>query len=380
MKITNNKGIALIYSLFTTVILISLSTLFVLRTVHEKNIIGVEKNLAQSFHASNAGTQAGLDGLDNLINNFLLNTISNSTPSGVISTTLSYVSSDDGIGWLLYSVRDNNTPVLLENGAQAEYTQTGTIGNLNYTYNIIITEKEDPIAVTSTSWDFSYNYRVESASTVNNVSKDIVITGDFTVRVQKDNFAKYALFTNAQTLPNGTNVWFTNQTNFNGPLHTNERFNFAFNPSGIFDGAVIQSDQSARFYNRGWPVLLDSNANGTRDVPIFNTGFTRDEAIVTLTSPSQKQDMIDQASANQTYLVDGIYTPNDGTTLTGGIYVEGDSSIALSVNGSNQAVYTVNQGGAIKIITVDDSTQQTTIEDVSAGSTNTYSGMPTGLD
>ena len=62
--------------------------------------------------------------------------------------------------------------------------------------------------------------------------------GDFIVRVRKDNFAKFALFTDHHGLPSGDTVWFTGETNFAGPIHTNERYNFAFDPSGIFEGEV----------------------------------------------------------------------------------------------------------------------------------------------
>jgi hypothetical protein len=381
MRLRNNKGVAFVYTLFTVVILMILSTLFVLRTVHEHRMAQIERNLTKSFYASHGGANAGIDGLDNLINNFLLNTIASATPSGVVSTATSYVSSKDGVGWLLYAVRDSTgTPVLSVNEAQAEYTQSGTLGNTNYQYTIVITEKSDPITVNTDTWDFPFFYKIRATATHGGTSQNVIISGDFTVRLQKDNFAKYALFTNSQTLPSGTNVWFTDKTNFSGPVHTNERFNIALNPSGTFEGLVEQRRQEARFYNAGWPVLLDADFNGTRDVPTFNAGFNRNVSPITLSSSTDKQSMIDQATNKTNITTNGIHVPNDGTQMTGGIYVRGDSTINMSVDNNSNAVYSIVQGTDSKVITVDRVLQQTTVQNVSTSTTTTYAGLPDGIE
>lgn len=379
MRRNSEKGAALIITLFVMITLVSLSSLFILRTVHENRMAKMERDIAKSFYASQGSAQVALESLDNLINNFLLNTITNAAPSGVVSSVNSYYSSGDGIGWLLFSVRDDNVPVLAQNGEQAEYTRSGLLNNFNYQYTIIITEKSDPLLVTANVWDFPFNYRIESSVPSNGITDNIVLTGDFTVRIRKDNFAKYALFTSSQTTQSGNNVWFTNKTNFDGPVHTNERFNFALNPSGTFYGTIDQVESTARFYNNGSPVLLDADFNGADDVPVFNSGFNREVTSVALSSSSQKQDMIDEASASQSYAADGIYTPNNGTSLTGGIFVKGDSTINMTVDAGNNAVYTITQGSTTKIITVNKTAQQVTINDIAAGTTQTYSGLPDGI-
>lgn len=377
---SDERGIALISTLFFVFIFLSLGSLIVLRTFHENTTVAVEKESAKSFYAALGGANAALDGLDTLINTYLLNTISSANPSGVISFAQSNVASGDGIGWLLYAVRNNNTPVLTQNGAQAEYSQTAALGDYTYQYNIIMTEKSDPVTVSPNVWDFPYNYRIESVGTSGTTTQKLLINGDFTVRLQRDNFARYALFTNTQTMPSGTNVWFTNKTSFAGPIHTNTRFNIALNPSGIFDGVAEQHEQQARFYNQGWSILLDAAANSPYDVPTFNAGFNRGVDAVSLSSPVQQQDMIDQAQGGQTFSSNGIYLPNNGSSVTGGIYIRGDSTINMDVNASNNARYTITQGSTTTIMTVDRSAQQTSMEVVGSGTVNTYSGLPDGLD
>ncbi|HBO96855.1 MAG TPA: hypothetical protein DD648_02285 [Candidatus Omnitrophica bacterium] len=375
---SNNRGAALVIVLFVMTVLLGLGDVFVVRTINERNMTSRERENAKAFYAAHGGTQAGLDGLDNLINNFLNNTIASANPSSVISFTTSYVNADDGIGWLIYSVRDsNNVPVLTQNGDQAEYTASAAIGDNTYQYKIVMMEKTDPLTITPDVWEFSYNYRIESTGTAGTTLGKILLSGDFAVRVQRDNFAKFSLFTNSQTTQSGTNVWFTDKTRFAGPVHTNNRFNFALNPSGTFDDLITQNDQYAKFYNGGSAVNLDADYNGTLDVPVFNSTFERDAGTITLSSSSQQTDMEAQALGGQTFSSNGIYVPNSGGNLTGGIYVRGDGTVNMSVDGNNNPVYTITQGGTTRTITVDQVNNTTTVVGTQ---TDTYNGVPDGID
>ena len=216
-SIKNEKGMALIVSLFVVVVLLGLGTVFALRTVNEANMSRRERQLAKAFYISEAGTETGLDAVDNLINNYMFNTVNGMNPSVLINTAQNYVNGDDGIGFLMQTVQYNGTQVLTLNESQAEYTGASvSYGEGSFSYKIVITEKNDPNTVNPDVWDFPFNYRVEATADSSGVSHTAKLHGDFTVRVQRDNFAKYALFTNTQTMPSGTNVWFTNKTNFAG--------------------------------------------------------------------------------------------------------------------------------------------------------------------
>lgn len=385
MNLNNKKGVIFIFMLFAMVLLISFGSIFILRTVNENKMAKVERERAKSFYIAEGGSQEALNGLNNLVNNYMFNTINNYNPSSLISITQNYAGSpnSDGVGFLVLMARDPEAPddaILTINGEQAEY-DSGSInfGSGNYQYKLIITEKIDPVTVTPDTWEFPYNYRIESSGASEGIAGKILLSGDFTVRVQRDNFAKYALFTNSQTMPSGTNVWFTHKTDFNGPVHTNGRFNIALNPSGTFDGFVSQHEQMARFYNSGWTILLDDDHNAALDVPTFNAGFCRGVDTISLSSSVQKQDLIDQSQGGQTFAGNGIFLANDGVELEGGVYVNGDSTVDLSVDGNNNAVYTIVQGATTKVITVDETNNQTDILTVGVG-TETYSGIPDGID
>lgn len=378
MKLSNQKGAIFVLSLLVMMVLVVLSSVFIYRAVTEKNLADRERKLTQALFISESGANAGLEKLDTLINTHMLNTINGTNPSTVSSRASTYVTSQDGLGFLNEFVKNAGVAQLAVSGSQATYSQAATsAGGGTYQYTIYITEKSNPIAITSSIWDFSYNYRIETNGTKSNIPRNLKLSGDFTVRVQKDNFAKYALFTNAQTLPNGTNVWFTNRTNFAGPLHTNGRYNIAFNPSGVFDGAVTQADSLTRFHNNGSSVNLNNDHNGSIDVPTFNSTFTRGATSITLSSSVAQTDMANQASGNTTISSNGIYLPNNGTALTGGIYIRGDSTVSLSVIGGN-AVYTIVQGASTKTITVNKTANTTSV--VSGGAPTTYSGIPDGVD
>jgi len=377
-SLRKQNGSALVIGLFVTVFLIGFGTMFIMSVQHENQMTIRMREESKAFYAAQGGANAGFDALDNLINNYLRNTVSNANPNSLAGYTQGRVSSGDGLGWLLYAVRDNNNPVLIQNGEEAQYSQTATLGENSYQYLITITEKEDPETVNPDVWDFSYNFVIDSDGQAAGNTKNVIIDGDFTVRVQKDNFAKYALFTNIQELPNGDYVWFTDNTNFAGPVHTNEMFNFAFDPSGTFDGLVTQDEEEARFLNGGSPITMDADFNGSDDVPKFNAGFFRDAGDISLSSPSQQQDMENEATAGNSYSNNGIYIPNDGAGLTGGIFVKGNARVSLQVDANNHAVYKINQQTREKIITVDHDNQTTSILNTGTGLTENYSGIPDG--
>src|SRR3989338_4774935 len=378
-NIRNERGVALMIGLTLIVVLVPLTGIIVLRTVRESVMVKKERDTSRAFFIAESGALAGLDKLDGLINTDMDNTLNAMSPTTVISTALTHL--DDGVQFLLLTVKENGVAQLTLNETQAEYAGNNTnFGDGAYQFKILLREKSDPVTINSDTWDFPYNFQVTSMGVFNGIVSRILLSGDFTARVQRDSFARYALFTNQQTLADGTtNVWFTGNTNFAGPIHTNGRYNIYGNPSGTFEGIVTQQEQSARFYNNGSSILLDADFNGTRDVPTFHEGFDRGVDAIALSSEVQKQDLIDQAKGGEAFPGNGIFVANNGTTLTGGIYVNGDSTINMSVDANNNAVYSITHGGAGKIITVNQINNQTTV-DAGGGGSTVYQSVPDGID
>lgn len=379
-RMHNERGMTLALTLLITIVLVLFGIIFILRTVNEKNLADRERHGSQAFYLAEGGTEAGLAQLDTLINTDMLNTVNTTNPQVLSNKAQSSVTNNDSLGFLIAYVKSGGTALLTQSGSQATYTGSSTsLGKGTYRFDIIITPKGNPVTVATDIWDFPYYYTVKATGTVKGSARKATYYGDFTVRVQRDNFAKYALFTDHHGMPSGSTVWFTSKTNFAGPIHTNEQYAFAFNPSGHFYNVVTQQNTKGKFYNNGSPTQINADSNGTLDVPTFDMGYTRGAAEIVLSSSVQKQDLIDQARGGDNTTGNGIFVANSSGALTGGIYVSGDATVQMGVDGSDNATYTITQGSTTKTVTVNRSANQTTVQTAGGGSV-TYNGKPDGVD
>ncbi|MFC6919627.1 DUF4900 domain-containing protein [Meiothermus taiwanensis] len=71
---------------------------------------------------------------------------------------------------------------------------------------------------------------VVTASPGTPYQRNVMVQGEYRFLLTNGSFARYALFTNRHRTRSNRSVWFTSNTLFDGPVHTNERFNFSFNP------------------------------------------------------------------------------------------------------------------------------------------------------
>ncbi|HTY44618.1 MAG TPA: DUF4900 domain-containing protein [Patescibacteria group bacterium] len=341
----------------------------------EKQILG-----QQAFWLAEAGATHALAALRNQIRLDLRTAIQNDSPSSVSHYSRGYFLNQNALGLLSqyahFTVNDN-TATLQVSPAQPVDVGSGVQG----TYQSIITVQ--PRAVThpnnplTDTYVFNFTYSIASAGSIVNsaVRKAVNLSnGNFTITVQRDNFARFALFTNHHVNSSGEIVWFTANTNFGGPVHTNERLSFANNPSGHFTEEVTQAETTARFYNNASPLLIDADHNGTRDVPIFDQGFLRGQADITLPSTETKDSLKAEALGGiPEPTVDGVYVPMIDNQVTGGIYIRGDASLALSIDANDRPVYAITQGAHTTNVTVDYSAKTTTV------GASTYSGIPDGM-
>ena len=78
-----------------------------------------------------------------------------------------------------------------------------------------------------------------SEGIVGDYERQVLIQGEYHIQVGAGSFARYALFTNKHTSPDGGGIWFTNNTLFDGPVHTNNYFRFFEKP--WFGGEVTSA-------------------------------------------------------------------------------------------------------------------------------------------
>lgn len=228
------------------------------------------------------------------------------------------------------------------------------------------------------------------------LSLTITTTGKIEGNVSVENFARFALFTNNHTLPNGQSVWFTSRTIFRGPVHSNTEIAFAYTPT--FTDQVSSSASTALFYNNGSNRRLNADSNPPHDTPIFQRGFIRGVSSIglppstdtqlsaslggtytgTFPNENQRNQYIRQMlglSVNNNPPPDGIYTQ---TILNGGgIYIQGDATIQFGIDSQNRAVYTITQGSNTYIFTIDEVRNKTFLR--IGSNTIEINGLPNGV-
>jgi len=264
-----------------------------------------------------------------------------------------------------------------------------------------------PCAIHQTApgaYEIFYKYTVASDGVITpKFRRRVTLSGTYSIQLSLQSFALYALFTNAHTTPSGSPIWFTSNTSFNGPVHTNGEFRFAFFPT--FTGKVESVNSKAWFNNGGNPLELASTENvqnGTRiDAPLTPpdpnpqaatpANFTLGVPTVALPSdPFSQQGVAIGLNPGNTNPVttsqiaaaipeltgagsipNGIYVPvvdangdcrsDFGDAMKGGVYVQGNlDSLTMSVSGST-AVYTLVQGSTTTTVIVDRTNNQTTV-------------------
>ncbi len=362
------------------------------RIVPEKRAMDTARFVLQSLGLAEAGANQAVAELRKRIRGDLEDAVKEETNSNVYND---YVENNQSLEFLRdFAYTAGNIQFLVEGGQATLSLSNPNLGTSiagSYNATITVNKNGEPSHPSQTdTYIFPYKYTIESTGSITSFSPPFnktvkLLQGAFTVTVRRETFAKYALFTNHHRMPSGTTVWFTANTNFTGPLHTNERFSFANNPSGNFTAEVTQHLTTARFYNQGWPRLLNADNNPPNDMPVFQAGFSRGVAEINLPSSVTQQDLKKQATGDQNDgpWSSGIYLPNEAGALKGGIYIKGNAgNLTMSVNGNNQPVYTITQGSNIKSITVDYVNNQTIVANVlGEGGTppGNYSDIPNGI-
>lgn len=155
--------------------------------------------------------------------------------------------------------------------------------------------------------------------------RNIVLQGEYCFTIGRSSFARYALFTNVHALPNGTGVWFTDRTLFDGPVHTNGHFRFYRSP--WFGGEVTsagclspgsqscqgQTVPGAYFYGEGFVRDRNMQPSAARPsyrnpygthAPEFTAGVDWNASFIPL--PPNSQDQRTAAQESGLYFSDDI--------------------------------------------------------------------------
>ncbi len=324
---------------------------------------------------------------------------------------------------------------------------SNALGSGTYTATLTITRRAAPDPSTPSScnggpcyihslgndtYENFFTFAITSDAQTSQGRRRVLLSGPFSVRVQRTNFARYALFTDTHLTPWGGPIWFTNRTTFDGPVHTNGEFRFAFfpqfgtpdplappcNPGRIASTPITSVSGMAWFNNQGSPVRLAANENvvsgvridapvmpgcaptpdnnspanfsrGVGTVPMPTNTFSqkgvavgRDPGDTSTVTNLQIRTAIPDLAISSDPVPNGIYIPRSRTdgSMAGGIYIQGDlDSFSLSYSGAN-GVYTLVGGGQTVTVTVDRVAMRTTVTNSAwGGSPQTFNGVPKGF-
>jgi Tfp pilus assembly protein PilX len=244
-----------------------------------------------------------------------------------------------------------------------------------------------------------YNYRYTTTVSGSQAfgEKTVVSEGRLRVSATRGSFADYLLFTDSHVMPGGGDVWFHTSGHFDGRVHSNDKFRFAYFPT--FEDLTTSAASTAWYYNNGKPKESKSKRNSDRDVPNFYGGFELDSPVIELpeNSFSQERAALGGNPGNTTTVTNseiraalglpsgsspapsGVYVPNSGGAVTGGIYVAGNAKgVTMSVSGANQVVAIKDANNLTTTITIDHSNGTTTVAPPT-GFPYTLTGVPRGV-
>jgi Tfp pilus assembly protein PilX len=423
------RGVALITTLLLLLLLTAISLTMVLSVSSDMLINGYYRDYRGSFYASDAGV--------NVARQAMINGILAAAPVGAFAPGVQPIppGTDGLVAANVLAAYGAPTTVnsagswpekfQLVNTAQNPTTLTqvscsvaggpATVNGLPISCTNLPPTNVAPVV---TGFTYLYNYSISSigasqgseVSTVGDsgtLSFFGAITPGGTVNTS---FAAWGMFIDQYPLCGGGTLV---PGTITGPVFTNGAWNFGSSGKYIFTDPVGSANADAGYVNGAGSCLGVAGASGNGIAPTFQSGFNLGQPTVPLPANdfNQKEAVLD-SKGNQgspvtnaqlnaalrnvsgtAYPVggaaSGVYLPYTVNAATGaktynggGIYVEGNASVTLSVPNPNTnttaQIYTIVQGGVTTTVTIDDAAGTTTI--ASGGVNTVINGIPTQVD
>lgn len=252
---SRERGLALIITLLTMVVVAGIGTLLVARTVNELRHSGDDAAIVQTLLLARGGANLGgsllasdiRDELDSIVNVRSSTTTCWSFGSGNCDQpgpTASSVAADltgaNSVATQLQSRIDallcnaNATSFGTGSAVRIRVYVTNTScgealpGNVTLPQGRFVAGDSRPA-----NQDYAIPFVMVSEAELGQYRRNVVLQGEYRFQVGRVTFAQYALFTNVHRTGGGSGgsaVWFTENTLFDGPVHTNEYFRFYANP------------------------------------------------------------------------------------------------------------------------------------------------------
>lgn len=219
----------------------------------------------------------------------------------------------------------------------------------------------DPFGGVQALGDGSYQVTItpDPENTSNPLKKyKVLVVGTFLGKTEQvetvlrqQSFGRYAYFTDKEVSSvSGGRIWFISQDRIRGPAHSNNdggsnfQINWGANPGPIFADMVTAAGPSMNYAPANpttEPDFLKIYATGSR-------GYQVGVDPIALPESSDMQKVAAWGGTSGFPSTTGVYVPD-----TGGVYVRGDSSVQLQVDGGGNQVYRTTQGSNVTTVTID---------------------------
>lgn len=373
VQLRNERGVALVATLLVLLALTALVSLYAMRTISEKNVTVNHRVANRALYAADSGTEAAKQQITAYAKTKL--------------DSLTNVWAGNG------AVIPNPTALFPVSGMTTTLTS-------NPAYNATTTVVFEDSTLQLQSQVFYYRYSTTSNGSFKEGVKRVLSEGRLRVSATRGSFADYLIFTNTHLTGSGGAIWFNSTGNFDGRVHTNGQFRFAYSPT--FHDLASSVNAKAWYYNNGSNVELSADRNGSIDVPNFYGGLRRSDSPIALPTNSFGQERAaiggnpgDTSAPTNAEInaalgtnsgspalppPNGVYVPNSGGWVTGGIFTQGDvNEMTMSPGGAGIQVITITDASnVVTTVTVNTTSQTTTV--ARGASTSTYNGVPRGCN
>jgi len=411
VRLSTERGAALITTLLLLLLLTAMSLTMVLSVISDMLINGYYRNYRSSFYAADSGL--------NITRQSMVSQILAAVPQKIVPGVAPIPpGTDSAIQGNILSYYGQNSSL---NSGQStnSWPESYRISNASLS---VVTTPAQPIVSTDkngnvTAYQYTYNYSLTSVGqSRGNENTTLSDSGSFIVNATlvpggptTTSFAAWGMFIDQWQICSGSTLV---PGTITGPVFTNGAWTFGDAGAYTFTGTVGSvSPQAGYSHNNGKcdAVAGKSDKSGNSTIaPNFQAGLNLNQAPVPLppNDYNQKRAVLDGKGSSGSAVTNsdlnsvlrdvnktpypssgtnsGVYLPytvdsqGKATFAGGGIYVKGDANVMLSTSGSSAQIYTIMQNGVTTTITIDAGSNTTVVN--AGGKTTTIAGVPTQND